>query len=206
MPTVDAYWNHNVAYHRWIVAVADRCHGDVLDVGCGDGLLLERLAPGSATVTGIDRDPPSVHRAQTRLAHTANASLIAGDFITHPFGEARFDLVVFAASLHHMDLAAALTKARRLIRPGGRLLVVGRAARQGTAGWVLDALRVPVVRISGLVHHETQTPVAPTADPTQSVRQIRAIADQVIPGARLRQGLYYRYLLTWTNPAALGTR
>jgi 2-polyprenyl-3-methyl-5-hydroxy-6-metoxy-1,4-benzoquinol methylase len=33
------YWNHNTAYHPWLIDIATRHHGDVLDVGCGDGLL-----------------------------------------------------------------------------------------------------------------------------------------------------------------------
>ena len=44
---MEAYWNHNSAYHDEIVAAATRQHGRVLDVGCGEGLLAERLAPVS---------------------------------------------------------------------------------------------------------------------------------------------------------------
>lgn len=36
--TDDEYWNHNTAYHRWVVDIATRHHGDVLDAGCGDGI------------------------------------------------------------------------------------------------------------------------------------------------------------------------
>jgi 2-polyprenyl-3-methyl-5-hydroxy-6-metoxy-1,4-benzoquinol methylase len=45
------YWNHNAAYHRWLLAIAAEHCGDVLDVGCGDGLLAQRLAPVSRSVT-----------------------------------------------------------------------------------------------------------------------------------------------------------
>lgn len=38
------YWNHNSAYHPMIVSIAEKLDGNVLDVGCGEGLLVERLA------------------------------------------------------------------------------------------------------------------------------------------------------------------
>jgi 2-polyprenyl-3-methyl-5-hydroxy-6-metoxy-1,4-benzoquinol methylase len=50
------YWNHNAACHPWLVTVAAEHRGDVLDIGCGDGLLAQRIAAVSRSVTGIDPD------------------------------------------------------------------------------------------------------------------------------------------------------
>ena len=47
---VAEYWNHNTAYHRWLVGIAASHRGEVLDVGCGEGLLMQRLAPVSRRV------------------------------------------------------------------------------------------------------------------------------------------------------------
>lgn len=63
----DDYWNHNAAYHARLVALAARHRGDVLDVGCGEGLLAQRLAAVARSVVGIDSDPDSVRRARVRL-------------------------------------------------------------------------------------------------------------------------------------------
>ncbi len=67
-PSDHDYWNHNTAYHPWLVSIAAEHRGDVLDVGCGDGLLAQRLAPVSRSVTGIDPDPAAIRRAADRLA------------------------------------------------------------------------------------------------------------------------------------------
>ena len=56
-PSDTDYWNHNAAYHPWLVGIAAEHRGDVLDIGCGDGLLAQRLAPVSRSVTGIDPIP-----------------------------------------------------------------------------------------------------------------------------------------------------
>jgi 2-polyprenyl-3-methyl-5-hydroxy-6-metoxy-1,4-benzoquinol methylase len=43
-PSDTDYWNYNAAYHPWAVGIAAEHRGGVLDVGCGDGLLAQRLA------------------------------------------------------------------------------------------------------------------------------------------------------------------
>jgi len=66
---VTDYWNHNTAYHPWISRIAARHgHRDLLDVGCGDGLLMERLAPALRSVTGIEPDSSAIARAERRLS------------------------------------------------------------------------------------------------------------------------------------------
>src|SRR6476469_11260732 len=69
------YWNHNAAYHSWLVRIAAKQRGDVLDIGCGDGLLAQRLAPVSRSVTGIDPDPAAIDRATARLASHRNVTV-----------------------------------------------------------------------------------------------------------------------------------
>jgi hypothetical protein len=75
---VDDYWNHTSAYHSWLIDVAARHRGHVLDVGCGEGLLVQRLAGVSRSVVGVDFDPFSVWRACERLQLTANTSGVCG--------------------------------------------------------------------------------------------------------------------------------
>ena len=77
---VADYWNHNTAYHPWLVDIAAQHHGDVLDVGCGVGLLVQRMAAVSHRVIGIDPDPETVERARRRLHSVGNASIEHADF------------------------------------------------------------------------------------------------------------------------------
>lgn len=195
----EDYWNHNSAYHPWLVGIASRHRGDVLDVGCGEGLLAQRLAAVSRSVVGIDADPASVRRAARRLQPIANASAELRRFEDLEQAKPSFDLITFVASLHHLPLGDTLRKARQMLRPAGQLAVVGLSANKSVADWVWSGLCLPAVRAGSWLHRETRNIGVPVADPHESLAEIRRAAEDVLPGARIRRGLYYRYLLLWRN-------
>jgi SAM-dependent methyltransferase len=113
-----------------------------------------------------------------------------------------FDVVIFVASIHHLDLHTALRKARSLLAPDGDLLVVGLAANKSVADWLLAGLAMPLVALGSRLHHETRDIGVLVADPQESLREISATAHSLLPGVRIRRGIYYRYLLQWTKPRA----
>ncbi len=196
-----SYWNHNAAYHPWIERIARRHGGRLLDVGCGEGLLLQRLSPAFTTVVGVEIDDGSVSRARARLAGIRHATVVHGDFIDYERQGRQFDVITFVASLHHLPLRATLVRARELLAPGGDLLVVGLAARSTVLDWVLSGLALPVVRTASVLHREARTVGVPVASPHESLREIRVATRAVLPGVHIRRALYYRYLLRWTKPA-----
>jgi predicted RNA methylase len=68
-PSDSDYWTHNTAYHPWLVGIAAEHRGDVLDVGCGDGLLASgsrRCRARSRVSTPI---PRPLHAQTTRWRH-----------------------------------------------------------------------------------------------------------------------------------------
>ncbi|GAB4903774.1 hypothetical protein MAHJHV61_28740 [Mycobacterium avium subsp. hominissuis] len=103
------------------------------------------------------------------------------------------------ASLHHLPLRDALGKARQMLRPAGELAVVGLSANKSVADWLWAGLCLPVVRAGGLLHRETRDIGVAVADPRESLDEIRRVAEDVVPGAVIRRGVYYRYRLLWRN-------
>jgi len=95
----------------------------VLDAGCGTGGLIRRLAPAHAwRWSGIDLSPLACELARRRLG--AGADIREGSVTALPWAEAAFDAVVSADVLYHVDDdAAALAEFRRVLRPGGRMIV-----------------------------------------------------------------------------------
>ena len=107
----------------------------ILDIGCGAGHLSRALSGDGASVTGID--PGEAALAKARRAVPA-ARFEAASAEALPFPEAAFDGAVMLNSLHHVpDPAAALAEAARVLRPGGRLVVVEPLAE----GTFFDALK-----------------------------------------------------------------
>lgn len=197
--TPDDYWNHNTAYHRWLVDIASRHRGDVLDVGCGEGLLAARLAEVSRSVVGIDADPRSVRRASERLQPFGNATVRLLRFEDVEQAGRSFDLITFVASLHHLPLRDTMRKARQMLRPAGQLAVVGLSANKSIADWLWAGLCTPAARAGSLLHRETRNIGVAVADPRESLAEIRQATADVLPAARIRRGLYYRYRLLWQN-------
>ena len=199
---MDVYWNHNAAYHDKIVDAATRRPGRVLDVGCGEGLLVQRLARVARHVAGVDPDATVIARARERTAMLDNVTLHVDEFLNMPAEPASYDLVTFVATLHHMGLTHALRRARQLLAPGGELFIVGVSARKTPADWIVSGLQVPVVRVLSRWHREVRDIGVVIADPSEGLREIRATAKRELSGVRIRRGLYYRYILRWRNSEA----
>lgn len=201
--SADEYWNHNVHYQRVILdAVPGGC-GTAVDVGCGDGMLACKLAGRCTAVTGIDQDERITEVARERARAVPAASFIQGDFLAYPFADASFDFACANTALHHMDFAAALGKMARILRPGGRLAVVGLARNVSPADWVVGAAGIP----ASIYYKRTRregNPGAPIMDPDMSWSQVREVAARLLPRARYRRHLLWRYSLLWTKPAEEG--
>ncbi|WP_454083397.1 class I SAM-dependent methyltransferase [Georgenia sp. Marseille-Q6866] len=193
------YWNHNTAFHGQIVADARRRGGRVLDVGCGEGLLLERLAGVADEVVGLEPDPAAVARARARDVPRARV-VQAGLLDTELPAIGLFDTVTCVATLHHLPLRPALVRLGALVAPGGCLVVVGLAASASVADWLVSLAQVLPVRALDVVHRAQADVGVAMTDPVTSLAEIRAAAQEVLPGARARRRLYYRYSLVWDRP------
>lgn len=193
-------WNHNIAYHRVVLESAPRRCRRGLDVGCGQGILLEQMAGRCDEVTEIDLDAIALTSAARHVADHTNVTLVRGDVMNADLPQAGFDLVTAVAVLHHLPLQPGLSRLAALVRPGGALGVVG-LYRAGTAmDYLTAAAAFPVARFLRWRHGHT--PVgAPTQDPPSTLSDIRAAATTIMPGARIRRRLLFRYTLTWTRPA-----
>lgn len=98
----------------------------LLDIGCGTGRLAERVAEArpDARVVGCDFSAGMLEHAAERLGVHAGVSLVRGDATRLPFADAAFDAAVSTEAFHWFpDQDAALTELRRVVRPGGRLLL-----------------------------------------------------------------------------------
>ena len=99
--------------------------GEVLDVGSGDGVNAELLAPRAARICCLDLSERVIAAAQRRLERFDNVDFRVGDMHELPFPDARFDAVLLLHALTYSQRPQrAIAEAARVLRPGGAMTVV----------------------------------------------------------------------------------
>ncbi len=122
---------------------------DVLEVGCGTGLLLERIAGFARSARGVDLSPRMLERARDRGLDVSEASATS-----LPFSDDAFDVACsFKVLAHVPDIRGALAEMARVTRPGGVIVAEfynpyslrGLAKRLGPAGAISKHTREDAV-------------------------------------------------------------
>lgn len=214
-------WNHNDHFHPWILRSLPEAPARVLDVGCGRGELVAAVASRAGMVEGIDPDAAMAYATATRFRSEPRIR-IARRTLTEQAGDpglaGRYDAVTMVASLHHMDTATALAEARALLRPGGRLLIVTLTRPRTPADHAWDVLSALMNPLIGLIKHPRPVrprdrstrptgreagPAAaapPLREPQLTIDELREVAAELLPGARIRRRQGFRVTLSWRRP------
>ncbi len=115
----------------WLPTLLSVLPGDrvVADLGCGTGEAVATLAPVVRRAIGVDREPAMIEAARVRCEGLANVDLRLGDLDALPLDDAEVDAALVMLVLHHaQDPAAALREAVRVVRPGGRVVLLDMVA------------------------------------------------------------------------------
>jgi ArsR family transcriptional regulator len=114
---------------------------DVVDIGCGDGFLAIEAAGWARSVVAVDRSAAVLARARA-LGDRRRASNIAwkrGEMERLPLSADSVDVALLSQALHHADdPARVLAEAHRVVRPGGRIVVLD--LREHSEAWVASKL------------------------------------------------------------------
>lgn len=90
-----------------------------LEVGCGTGVFLEKVAASGATIAALDLSDDLLARARTRVSGASNVALLRGNAEQMPFPDSSFDSIYGSSILHHLRLGRSLAECFRLLKPAG---------------------------------------------------------------------------------------
>jgi len=129
LAAVYARANEDGLFNAWyerpeVLRLAGDVRGKrVLDAGCGHGPISLELSQRGAQVSAFDLSPSMIALARKRLGGQANLR-VADLSEPLPYANDDFDLIVCSLALHYVeDWAPTLAEMRRVLRPGGRLIV-----------------------------------------------------------------------------------
>jgi ubiquinone/menaquinone biosynthesis C-methylase UbiE len=121
------------AVEEALLSLVPASEGRLLDIGTGTGRVLELLAHHISQGVGVDASKAMLALARSRLARAdlSHCSVRLADMYRLPLAETSFDIAVLQMVLHYAeDPQGVLAEAARVLRPGGRLLVVDLAHHQ----------------------------------------------------------------------------
>jgi ubiquinone/menaquinone biosynthesis C-methylase UbiE len=187
--------------HRAIIARIRTEFGDrpltILDVGCGTGVFAARIrqALPHAKVWGVDLVAAMLSKGRSRWeAHRRCVMPVQGDSERLPFAEGAFDVVTCANSFHHYPhQRCAVDEMHRVLKPGGRLILVD-GSRDDLWGWFI--YDVCVAGVEGDVLHAS----------ARRVRSLFAGAGFVETDQELHRGLAPFLLTEGVARAAVNAR
>jgi 2-polyprenyl-3-methyl-5-hydroxy-6-metoxy-1,4-benzoquinol methylase len=150
--------------------------GRLLDIGCDIGVLAQSISPKATSILGVDMRPEAIEIAR-QFFPASNIEYRACEFSQLDPGELGFDCVIFLETIEHIDdPVAMLTRIRRVLRPGGTLV-----------------LSTP----NALSYHETLRQLARLWPSFRSDRGIRRLVAQ-IAAERPGSGTQEDHLYAWT--------
>ncbi|HEY0730285.1 MAG TPA: class I SAM-dependent methyltransferase [Pyrinomonadaceae bacterium] len=206
----DEGWTANNHYHNFLLKyVPENCE-NALEIGCGTGAFAMELGRRARRVVAIDMSPEMIGVARRRSAGVENVEFELADAMRWEFPKAQFDFVCSIATLHHLEQREILTKINDALRPNGVLVVLDLVESSGLVERMMDVAALGVSAGLRLIHNGRLRPPPEVRkaweqhgkhDHYSTVRQVRTLADEILPGSQVKRCVFWRYLLTYRKPA-----
>jgi ubiquinone/menaquinone biosynthesis C-methylase UbiE len=199
-------WDHNNHYH-WLLWRHVPLHcAEALDIGCGTGVFSRLLAGRSDQVVALDLSPQMIKLAKERSNEYSNIDFQVADVMAWEFPVERFDCIVSIATLHHLPFETMLAKMKRALKINGVLIVLDLFQSEGWRNMGTDVFAVPANIMLKLIHlgrlRERDEVRAAWAEHGRdesylTLSEIFRACAAILPGARVRKHLFWRYSIVW---------
>ena len=211
----DEGWTANNHYHGSLLRYVPKNCENALEIGCGTGAFARLLARRCQRVVALDLSAEMIRVARTRSAQFDNLEFQLADAMSWDFPQSHFDFICSIATLHHLEQRELFVKMRDALRPRGVLVVLDLVESNGLLERMLDVVGLGVSGGLRLIHNGRLNPPAEVRkaweqhgqhDHYSTVSQMRALADEILPGSILKRRLLWRYTLVYQKPVATSRR
>jgi ubiquinone/menaquinone biosynthesis C-methylase UbiE len=193
----------------WLLEHIPHAGGSLLEIGCGDGHLTRELATAFQRTVALDFSEEMIRVARAHTPERYGVEFVCREMFDYLRGCGdSFDCVISSCTLHHVDLRAALRVMRDVLRPGGRLLILDVARRNGARHLAVNAIAWLVARMKEAAENRAGMPAElrnrwrehGRHETYLSVAEARAVATEELPGAAVRAHFLWRYSILWDKP------
>jgi SAM-dependent methyltransferase len=200
---------HNEHYHNLLLNQLPLHCDEVLEIGCGTGAFARALAARSKHVLGVDLSPEMIRLAREKSRHLSNLEFQVADICDWEVEPEQFDCIASIATLHHLPFREVLLKMKDALRPGGILLILDLFEPRGLSDWLLNFPALSVGIALRLIHHGRLFPrrevraawaAHEAHDLYPTINEVRPICADLLPAAKVRKRLLWRYSIVWHKP------
>ena len=205
----DEGWTANNHYHDFLLKHVPANCGNALEIGCGTGAFARQLAGRSEHVIGIDLSAEMIRVARSRSSRFENLEFEVADAMSRKFPQSHFDFICSIATLHHLEQRELLPKIKDALKPGGVFVLLDLVASSGMTERMLDVIGLGVSSGLRLIHNGRLQPPPEVRkaweqhgkhDHYSTIKQMRLLADEILPGASVKRHLLWRYTLVYRKP------
>ena len=206
----------NDHYHNFLLRHFPLKCQNALEIGCGAGAFARLLAKRSQNVLALDLSPEMIRIARECSTKFPNIEFDLADVRDRVFSEDSFDCIATIATLHHLPFREVLVKLKAALKPGGVLLVLdlfeperNLLRPEGVLDTFSNVLAIPVSVTLRLIHQGRLLPRREVRaawaeherhDIYPTMSQVRELCAEILPGAKVRKHLLWRYSIVWQKP------
>src|SRR5687768_301091 len=200
----DEGWTANNHYHDFLLRHVPQNCENALEIGCGTGAFARQLAVRSRRVVALDLSSEMIRVGRSRSSQFDNLDFELADAMTWSFPQSQFDFICSIATLHHLQQRELFVKMKDALKPRGVLVVLDLLESSSLAERVLDVIGFGVSGSLRIIYNGRLKQPAEVRkaweqhgnhDHYSTVSQMRTLADEILPGARVRRHLLWRYSL-----------
>ncbi|MTK12438.1 MAG: class I SAM-dependent methyltransferase [Clostridiaceae bacterium] len=204
--TKPSSWEHNKHYHNFLLKfIPNECE-KAIDIGCGTGEFTRLLAEKSYTVEGIDLSPEMIRVAEEQSRKYNNIKYQVEDVLEWDLGQEKYDCIVSIATFHHLQFKEMLLKIREALKPNGVFMILDLYKEEKLTDYLISIAAIPINIITmviktGKVKKSEEEIKAwnehAKHDRYMTINEIQKITREIMPNAKLKRHLFWRYSLVW---------